>query len=64
MSVDHQAIAERAYQLWESRGRPEGEREQIWIDAERELKQAGRKVAEASAPEASAPPAAEKPRRR
>jgi hypothetical protein len=63
MPVDYQAIAERAYQLWESRGRPEGEHEQIWIDAERELQQAGSKVAEAGAPQASEPLAAVKPRR-
>ena len=64
MPADYQAIAERAYQLWESRGRPDGQHEQIWIDAERELEQAGSKVGEASAPEASEPPAIEKPRRR
>jgi hypothetical protein len=64
MPVDYQAIAERAYQLWESRGRPEGEHEQIWIDAERELQQAGSKVAEASTPQASEPLATVKPRRR
>jgi Protein of unknown function (DUF2934) len=64
MPVDHQAIAERAYQLWESRGRPEGEHEQIWIDAERELQQAGSKVAEATAPTPSEPLATVKPRRR
>ena|SRR5882757_3612832 len=38
MQIDHRAIAERAYQLWESLGRPEGDHEQIWMQAERELK--------------------------
>jgi hypothetical protein len=38
MQDDHQAIAELAYRLWEARGRPEGEHEQIWLDAERQWK--------------------------
>jgi hypothetical protein len=35
---EHQAIAELAYRLWEQRGRPEGDHEQIWLDAEQQLK--------------------------
>jgi Protein of unknown function (DUF2934) len=38
MQDDHRAIAELAYRLWEARGRPEGEHEQIWLDAERQWK--------------------------
>ena len=69
MPTDYQAIAERAYQLWEARGRPEGEHEQIWIDAERELQQAGNaaeaaKTAQEESPGASALSSSEKPRRR
>jgi hypothetical protein len=36
MHNDQQAIADLAYRLWESRGRPQGEHEQIWLDAERQ----------------------------
>ncbi len=35
---EHQTIAELAYQLWEQRGRPDGEHEQIWLDAEQQVK--------------------------
>lgn len=35
----HEEIAFRARQLWEQRGRPEGQDEAIWHEAERELKQ-------------------------
>jgi Protein of unknown function (DUF2934) len=38
MQDEHQAIAELAYRLWESRGRPEGEHDQIWLDAESQIK--------------------------
>jgi Protein of unknown function (DUF2934) len=64
MPADPQAIAERAYQLWEAKGRPEGEHEQIWIEAEKELEQAGSKPEATGVPEASKPTAIEKPRRR
>jgi hypothetical protein len=30
-------IRERAHQLWESAGRPEGREEEFWFEAEREL---------------------------
>jgi hypothetical protein len=33
----HEQIAQRAYQLWEQRGRPSGEPEVDWGEAEREL---------------------------
>jgi hypothetical protein len=35
--VDHAAIAARAYELWEMRGRPIGSDEEDWIRAEQEL---------------------------
>jgi hypothetical protein len=33
----HDAIAVRAYQLWEGYGRPEGRDVEIWLEAERQL---------------------------
>ena len=30
-------ISARAYALWQQRGRPDGQQETIWFDAEREL---------------------------
>jgi Protein of unknown function (DUF2934) len=38
MQVEDRKIAERAYQLWEARGKPEGLSDEIWLEAERELK--------------------------
>jgi Protein of unknown function (DUF2934) len=35
MHGNHRAISERAHRLWEARGRPTGEDEQIWLEAER-----------------------------
>jgi hypothetical protein len=32
-------IRERAFRLWVDRGRPEGQAEQHWLDAEREVRQ-------------------------
>jgi hypothetical protein len=63
MPADYQAIAERAYQLWESRGRPEGEHDQIWIEAERELEQGGSRE-QPSDPKSGEGLATERPRRR
>lgn len=37
MAVPHEQIAERAYFLWEERGRPLGSPEIDWQRAEREL---------------------------
>jgi hypothetical protein len=33
----HEAIAARAYELWEKQGRPENQSEVLWLQAEREL---------------------------
>ena len=70
MSADREKIAQRAYQLWESRGRPEGEHESTWMDAERELREspgaADSRVVEQSSKEsfpASDPPASHLPDR-
>jgi hypothetical protein len=41
MHDEHQASAELAYRLWEARGRPEGEHERIWLDAERQIQRGG-----------------------
>ena len=37
---DHDRIAARAYELWLHRGRPEGEAERTWLEAERQLQAA------------------------
>jgi hypothetical protein len=36
-SMLHKRICERAYQLWEERGCPEGSPDQDWFMAEREI---------------------------
>lgn len=33
----HEAISVRAYALWEKQGKPEGQAEALWLQAEREL---------------------------
>jgi hypothetical protein len=38
VDVDEQAIRARAYRLWEAAGKPEGQEEQFWHEAERQLK--------------------------
>jgi hypothetical protein len=37
--IDHDAIAMRAYEKWESSGRPDGNAESHWYEAERELRE-------------------------
>lgn len=42
MNTDReQRIRDRAYQIWEDQGRPEGGHEQHWLQAEREIDQEG-----------------------
>lgn len=36
-TLSHEQIAERAREIWERRGRPEGEDEKIWLEAEEQL---------------------------
>jgi hypothetical protein len=43
-SMIRQRVCERAYQLWEERGRPEGSPDEDWYLAEREIE--GPKAAE------------------
>jgi len=38
LSITHEQIAERARLIWEERGRPYGEDERNWREAERQLK--------------------------
>ena len=33
----HEAIATRAHELWEKRGKPENQAESLWLEAERDL---------------------------
>jgi Protein of unknown function (DUF2934) len=37
MDDDTQIIRERAHQLWEAAGRPDGREEHFWHEAERQL---------------------------
>jgi hypothetical protein len=37
MRVDEAKIRDRAYQLWDQAGQPEGREQEFWYDAEREL---------------------------
>ena len=38
--ISEEDIRIRAYQLWESAGRPHGQDQQLWLQAEKELRQA------------------------
>jgi len=57
-------ISERAYALWRERGRPEGQESEIWLEAERELKQSHQRSSgvQASTPTAISAPAEKKGR--
>jgi Protein of unknown function (DUF2934) len=37
--TNREKIRERAYQLWEQTGKPEGQEERFWHEAERQLKE-------------------------
>lgn len=37
-TLNDEQIRERAHQLWEASGRPEGREQELWHQAERELK--------------------------
>jgi Protein of unknown function (DUF2934) len=37
--IDIHKIRERAHQLWEAAGKPEGQEERFWHEAERHLKE-------------------------
>ena len=51
----HQAVEARARELWESYGRPQGQDEKIWLEAERQLLGADRRVADQGSGSVSAP---------
>lgn len=36
--ITHEMISQRARELWEKKGKPTGQDEQIWLEAEAELK--------------------------
>ncbi|HTO62766.1 MAG TPA: DUF2934 domain-containing protein [Bradyrhizobium sp.] len=38
-SADGQTIRSKAHELWEQAGKPEGQEEHFWHEAERQLKQ-------------------------
>ena len=40
IQIDHDAIAKRAYEIWEAKGRPEGDGSQNWTEAEAQLRAA------------------------
>ncbi|MCU0759613.1 MAG: DUF2934 domain-containing protein [Steroidobacteraceae bacterium] len=76
-SHEHEAIAARAYQLWQRRGCPQGSAEQDWLEAEAQLRaerrarlEAAPSAGQATPVEAAASPvtrpegAAEAPKRR
>jgi len=54
--LTHDDIARHARQLWQDRGRPEGQDQELWLEAERQLKNGGE---EAFAERAKAETAAE-----
>ncbi|MCF7701746.1 DUF2934 domain-containing protein [Loktanella sp. M215] len=54
-----QEIEERAYALWEAAGRPEGDADRFWHEAQMESD--GATTAAGTEPEAQDPPAAAKP---
>jgi len=50
MTITYQQISQRAYEIWEREGKPEGKDSDHWLQAEEELrndglkKQKGRKI--------------------
>ncbi len=39
-AVTHEAVAKRAYEIWIRKGRPQGQCQQNWLEAEKELRAA------------------------
>ncbi len=54
-SPTHEDISAKAYQLWESRGRPEGVADETWIEAERLLNDSGADLDAGNAEQPAAP---------
>lgn len=59
----HDEITRRARSLWEERGRPEGQDDEIWLDAERSLRGSGSDRDADGNPSFSASAAADKGRK-
>jgi len=62
MEKDERKIRQRAYEMWDRDGRPDGRSEDYWLKAEREIAGSdadavGGSQIEASAPTQAAPPA-------
>jgi hypothetical protein len=38
MEADHEKVRQRAHELWEQSGKPEGRDEHFWLEAERQVK--------------------------
>ena len=58
---DESAIRSLAYQMWEESGRPDGQAEQHWLEAERKLKSRAMDEAAKESFPASDPPASHVP---
>ena len=39
IKIEQEAIRDRAFELWEAAGRPEGREDHFWLEAERQLKE-------------------------
>jgi len=39
MQIDREKIRQRAHQLWEQAGKPEGKDDDFWLQAERQLEE-------------------------
>ncbi len=39
IQIDHAAISQRAYEIWEYKGRPEGDGHHNWVEAEAQLRE-------------------------
>jgi hypothetical protein len=55
MSADTNSVAELAYELWVSRGRPHGSALQDWAEAERQLAARGKAAPPPPAAQAQSP---------
>ena len=43
MTVKYEQIAQRAFEIWQQEGQPEGHEQEHWLRAEAELRQEGMK---------------------
>lgn len=60
-SCDESAIRELAYRMWEDGGRPDGQADQHWLEAERKLKSRAMDESSKESFPASDPPASHVP---